>query len=174
MPLASSEEVEELITEALARVGIEIDGVRMEQGEEPDVYVIGFRATLRAEAARHLPPPDLDRIGMRLDHSEPDTRQRVERAIDGLVEQGNFHHPEGRGRGGVDYIVSGALRRIQRGVGPNAAFVQACEDENYYGTSELIVRGRKRAADILRDEFDVQISSMLVKDLGAHLPTDGS
>lgn len=56
------------------------------------------------------------------------------------------------------YVVSKTVAAIKKGVDPQTAFKDACEDENYYGNRPDIVADRVRIAATLKNKYRIIVN----------------
>lgn len=54
-------------------------------------------------------------------------------------------------------MIHGTLENIKKGMSPDKAFAEACENENLYGMRADIVEDRRREANILRSKHRINI-----------------
>jgi len=66
----------------------------------------------------------------------------------------------GRKNEGCAYVVYGTLQGIEEGKNPQQAFIDSCENENYYGDSRMIVEYRLLCATILKNHFNIVVSAL--------------
>jgi hypothetical protein len=58
---------------------------------------------------------------------------------------------------GIAYLVHETIRAINSGKQPTKAFQNTCENQNFYGDRPDIIAARKKARDILRDKYRVNV-----------------
>lgn len=63
----------------------------------------------------------------------------------------------GRQDGGAADVIYGTLENINDGMPAQKAFLDACEDQNFYGSRSDTVEARTKISKILKDKFKVTV-----------------